>query len=205
MTRQLRRQVALAGRVVDGTTHARLAGAVVTLAAIPASLETVLAAERKRHGPAWERLDRRPDRAITDATGTFVFLDLPSGAYALTASLPGGGRRYGAAKAKARVKRNKAGDLDHAWVELALPASGVAGKVTGADAKPVALASVRVKDGGERVFTDAKGQFVLSGVEPGARTLVVDARGFATAEQPVALAKPGATKTVTVVLSPAGS
>jgi hypothetical protein len=201
----VRRQAALAGRVVDSATGKPLRGVRIDLVAVPAPLQRVLELKRLRHGAAWERLDDRPDRTRTDVAGMFAFLDLPSGAYGLAASLPAGGRRYGPGKGKATIKRNRAGDVALAWVELELPATSVAGKVSDPGSKPVVLASVQVKGGPERVYTDSRGRYLLAGVESGPRTLVVTARGFQPAEQPVELAKPGASKTVNVTLTPSTS
>jgi hypothetical protein len=181
----VRRQVALAGGVVDGTTGSPLAGAIVELSSVPASF----------------REPRDSRRTVTDVSGRFTFIDLPSGAYGLAVSYPAGGRRYGAATAKATVKRNKAGDVALTWVDLPLPATGVSGKVTGPGSKPVVLASVQVKGGPEKAYTDGQGKYVLAGLESGPRTLVVTARGFKAAEKAVDLATPGSSKTVNVSLT----
>lgn len=205
MKHEVRHQVALAGRVVDGATGAPIAGARVELATVPPGLKGLLDVHRAQHGRTWDRLDERADRTRTDAAGRFTFLDLPSGAYALAASLPGDSRRYGAAKGKATVKRNRAGDVATAWLELSLPATSVTGKVTGPGAKPVVLAAVQVKGGLERAYTDSQGKFLLAGLESGPRTLVVTARGFKPAEKDVALKDPGTAKTVNVALTPPSS
>jgi hypothetical protein len=201
----VRRQVVLAGRVVDGQTQTPLAGAIVELADAPAAFRRWLAAHRVQHGAAWERLAERPDRTRTDAAGRFAFLDLPSGSYGLAASLPGSGSRYGTSQSRARVTRDRDGNAQLAIVDLALPTTTVTGKVTGPGSKPVLLASVQVKGAPEHAFTDAQGQYVLAGLEAGQRTLLVRARGFEPAEQAAALARPGAAKTVNVTLTPAVS
>lgn len=174
---EVRRQVALGGRVVDAATGAPVAGAVVDA------------------GPG--------RRAVADANGGFSFLDLASGTYALTASNPGGGRRYGQATGKAKVTRSRAGDVRLAWVELRLPATTISGKVTGSGGKPVQLAAVQLLGGTERAYTDAQGRYTLAGVESGARTLRVSARGYAVAEVQAAVDAPGGSKTVNVALTAA--
>jgi hypothetical protein len=192
----------LAGRVVDGDGKP-VPGARVDLTAVPAALQASIAFRRVQHGAAWDAFDRRSDRTRTDTAGQFVFVDLPSGAYSLTATLPGSGSRYGAARGKAQVKRNRDGDAKLAWVELALPTTTVSGKVTGPGSKPVPLASVQVTGAPKRTFTDADGRYALSGLEAGPQTLLVRARGFEPAEQAATPTKPGATKTVNVTLTPA--
>jgi carboxypeptidase family protein len=205
VTTVVRRQLVLAGRVVDDRTGEPLAGALVVLTTVPAALRRTLAVGSAALGPtAWEEQARRPDRARADAGGRFAFLDLPSGAYTLEASRPGSGSRYGTAKAQARVTRDSEGNAAVALVEIALPSTTVTGTVT-ADGKPVVLASVEAKGSPERTFTDARGRYVLSGLEAGERTLLVRARGYEAAEKAAVLAKPGAAKTVDVTLTGAVS
>lgn len=174
---EVRRRVALGGRVVDSATGAPVEGAVVDA------------------GPA--------GNAVADASGRFAFLDLPSGTYAVSASDPGGGRRRGTAGGKAKVTRSRAGDVRLAWVELQLPATTISGKVTGSGGRPVALASVHVVGGTERAYTDAQGRYTLAGVEAGARRLRVRARGHEVAEVDASVDAPGGSKTVDVALTAA--
>jgi hypothetical protein len=201
----VRRQLVLAGRVVDRRTGTPLAGALVDLTTVPAALERRVAAGSAALGPAWNEHPRRPDRAWTDAAGRFSFLDLPSGSYTLAASLPGAGSRYGTAKVRARVSRDREGNAAVELVDLPLPSTTVTGTVTGPDGKPVVLASVEAKGSPERTFTDARGRYVLPGLEAGERTLLVRARGYPAAEKAAALARPGAAKTVNVTLAGAVS
>jgi Carboxypeptidase regulatory-like domain len=201
MTVVVRRRAVLAGRVVDADGKP-VAAARVELTAVPRSLQPSLAARRVQHGSAWDLLDRRLDRTRTDASGRFVFVDLPSGAYRVAASLPGSGSRYGTASGKAQVKRGGLAPAKLAWVDLELPRTTVTGKVTGPRSKPVRLASVQAKGSPGGTFTDAEGRYVLSGLEAGQHVLLVRARGFEPAEQSVALPTPGVTKRVNVTLTP---
>jgi len=201
----VRRQVALAGQVVDGVTGEPVSDARVALATVPVRFQRVLDVQRLSRGEEWDRLDERADRRRTNSAGRFCFLDLPSGSYGLTVSLRAGGHRYAPGKATAVVKRNRAGHIAPAWVELVLPVTIVAGTVSGPGSRPIAFASVHVQGEPARAYTDKVGHFSLTGLEPGQRSIVVAARGFVTVAQPVSIAKPGSSKTVRISLKPAPS
>lgn len=126
---------------------------------------------------------KRPDLTCTAVTGLFYFLDLADGAYTLQAMLPGAGTRYSTASLDVNVLRDAAsGQITLASADLALLPTGIAGQITtGADNTPVILAEVRVQGSGERVFTDQKGNYRLTGLEAGKRTLLITAPGYTPA------------------------
>ena len=128
--------------------------------------------------------------------GFFRFLDLRPGSYTLTASLPGAGSRYGMA-----VKAVTLGE-DLETVDLELPATTVKGKVRDQSGQAVRMAEVRVQGSGESAWSDAQGNYALSGVEAGSRRIAVSARGFQKISETVALGQPGAVVTRDVTLSP---
>ena len=130
------------------------------------------------------------------ADGFFRFLDLPAGSYTLTASLPGSGSRYAAKSVQVALGTNLA------TADLALPATTVKGKVKDQSGQAVRMAEVRVQGSNESAWSDAQGNYALSGVEAGARRIAVSARGFQKVSEAVTLGQPGAVVTQDVTLSP---
>ena len=133
---------------------------------------------------------------FTAGDGFYRFLDLPAGTYTLTASLPGSGSRYGTESGQVVLGE----DLE--TVDLELPATTVKGKVKDQAGQAVRMAEVRVQGSGESAWSDAQGNYALSGVEAGARRIEVSARGFQKVSETVAIGQPGATVTRDVTLSP---
>jgi protocatechuate 3,4-dioxygenase beta subunit len=133
---------------------------------------------------------------LTAGDGFYRFLDLPAGTYTLTASLPGSGSRYGTASEQVTLGE----DLE--MVDLALPATTVKGKVKDQGGQAVKMAEVRVQGSGERAWSDAQGNYALSGVEAGSRKIAVSASGFQKVSETVTLGQPGAVATRDVTLSP---
>jgi hypothetical protein len=89
-----------------------------------------------------------------------------------------------------------------AAVKAALQPTTVKGKITGSNHKAgVVLAQVRIRGSGERTYTDAQGQFVLAGIEPGTRTVQIFAQGYHPVSRVVRLGQPGASETVNVALT----
>jgi len=198
----VRRQVAVAGRVLDARTGRLLPGALVTITAMPAAFQKKLAAKAMQYGAQWAGMADRPDRTRSRPDGSFYFLDLPDGDYKVTASLPNMGKRFSAAEVKATVSRDASGTMHIAYIDLSLQPTMVEGKVTGAGQKTgVVMAEVRVRGSGERTFSDAKGHYTLAAVEPGERTVLAIAQGYRPARQKVALKIAGATETVNFTLT----
>jgi len=179
-----RRQLAAAGRVIDARTGKALQGATVTITAMPVVFQKKLALKALQYGAQ----------------------DLPDGDYQLSAMLPSMGRRYGTAEAAVSVTRDNTGRVKVAFVDLALQPTVVEGKITGAGQKgAVAMAQVRVKGSGERSFSDAKGHYALSGVEPGERSIQAFAQGYRPAVQKVSVKAAGGSGTLNFSLTKANS
>jgi protocatechuate 3,4-dioxygenase beta subunit len=178
------------GTVRDAATGRPLAGARIEITAA-ARFEKWLHARAAPHGAQWDEFDERPDRVLSAADGRFLFVDLPAGRYTIVATLPDAGTRYGTAHANARVA-DKATEIP--TVELALPATTLAGTVKGPGAAPVALARVTVEGSGESTLTDADGAFTLAGIETGTRAVRADGKGFAPSTRRVKVATAGAKK-----------
>lgn len=194
----VRHRAAVAGRLTDAESGKPLAGARVEITAAPPELAARLIVQAEQFGARWAAMEERPDRARTAADGHFHFLDLPAGDYTLTASLPRAGSRYGTESVAVAVT---SGSL--AAADMALPPTTVKGRLTGPgpDNEPVALALVRVRGSGERTYSDAAGDYRLSALEKGERTVVVTARGFAAPPpQTVVLADAGAVATLDLTL-----
>jgi len=175
----IRHQVVLAGRVIDATTKAPLAGALVWLKTGPATWTAWLTARAAGYGERWEKLPIRPDRQYTAPDGTFRFIDLPAGAYTLAASLPGAGKRYSVVEGQATVTApDNEGRVRPAVVELSLPSTSVQGRVLLPNGDAMHGATVLVLGSGETAFTNADGKYLFAGLEPGKRTLRPSAAGF---------------------------
>jgi len=174
-----RHQAAVAGRVVDAQTEKNLAGTLVVVAAGPLRWES-----RSGHD------------------GHFHFLDLPDGAYVVTASYPTGGSRYGSAQANVVVSRDGTGRVHMATADLALPATTVRGRITRPGGQGVVMAEIVLEGSGERAFSAADGHYALVGVEAGLRRVRLRAQGFQPATQEVTLAAAGAVVTLNVALTP---
>lgn len=221
-TESIRHQAAIAGVVTITPTGAPLAGARVALLSSPQAFSDRLAVLAALAGPSWDDQDPRPDRARTSADGRYVFIDLPSGAYAVSASLLGGGSRYGTAGAQVTVARDASGRIAVATADLAVPATSVSGKVTAPPPPPpppapggttpptppappapvpIVMAEVRIQGSGERSYSDGQGKYLLAGIEAGARVITVTLAGHAPANRPVVLSAAGVSPTVDVTLS----
>jgi len=189
---EVRHQVAVAGKVTDVVARKPLGGAVVNIIEMPQALKSLLVTKSMQYGARWAAMAERPDRTQTAADGLFYFLDLPDGKYTIAASVARCGKRYGGARGSATVSRDAKGNVKMAFLEIGLQPTTVQGKVTGAGHKAgVMMAEIRVKGSGELAFSDAQGEYVLAGVEPGKRTILVAAQGYRTAAKPVTIEQPG--------------
>lgn len=198
---EVRHQVAIAGWVTDAGTQKRIGGALVNIVEMPPALKSILRTKAMQYGSRWNAMAERPDRTRTAGDGLFYFLDLPDGKYTIAASLARLGRRYGAARGSASVSRDAKGNLKMAFLEIGLQPTTVQGKVIGGAHKSgVIMAEIRVKGSGERVFSDAQGQYVLAGVEPGKRTILAAAQGYRPVAKPVTIEQPGELATVNFAL-----
>ena len=198
----VRHMVAIAGRVIDAQTGKPLLGAVVRITAGPPAFTRCLATSAKEHGKGWTTLGERLDQTQSRGDGHFHFMDLPDGAYTLTAALPQSGSRFGTAAGAATVSRDTQGHITPATVEISLPPTMVKGLITDQDAAPVTMAEVRVRGSGERAFTDGQGRYLLTGLEAGDRRVEVTARGFQKASRTAVLNAAGAAITLDVPLAP---
>jgi Carboxypeptidase regulatory-like domain len=191
-------KIAIAGRVLDAATNKPLSGADVLLLAVPDAVTQRLKIMASVYGRKWERMPDRPDRTRSRPDGLFYFLDLPDGDYTLQISLPSSGKRFGKLEMPAKVSRDAAGNVKFVLLRCALPPTLVKGKVTGPGQEAgVPLARIRVRGSGERAFTDAQGEYMVAGIEPGKkRTLQVSAQGYGTKSKEVALLEPGAAKKI---------
>lgn len=137
----------------------------------------------------------RPDETHTTAEGRFHFMDLPDGAYTLTAWLPQAGTRYGQEQVNVAVVRDGAGNMTPMGAaNIGLRPTTLQGRIVASPDEPVSLAEVRVKGSGEHTFSDTwedpngdplkstKGRYRLTALEAGRRLLRVSAQGFKTAD-----------------------
>jgi hypothetical protein len=163
-------RAALIGHILDQLSQLPLAGVEVVITSGPAAWTARVAALQMGRPAA------RPDRCVTDASGFFRYLDLPVGAYTLSAAVSG--TRYGAATATATVAASGA-----VTVHLTLAPTAITGTVKTTAPAGTALGMVRVRfpDSGEVTYTAADGTFTLAPVEVGTnRALELSAQNHTT-------------------------
>jgi len=182
--------VSICGKVIDEVTRTPIARAEVRLVRVPREFKTRLDLLAKYDGVEWAKRNQRPDKTVSRADGLFYFLDLPDGKYEVRAVLPNCGKRYGAATQKKDVTRGELSGLktlQDVWAVLALPPTGIKGKIIDAARKTgVLMAEVRLKGSGERTFCDARGEFTLAPIEASRnakRTLIASAQGYKPRER----------------------
>ena len=171
-----RREATLGGRVCDRESERPIAGIIVRIVSEKGSL----IGETK-----------------TGPNGLFSFLDVPAGAYKLSASMPGSGTRRVDTTEEIRLESDEEGRVKRVFADITLGATTVHGVVKGPGANnPLVMAQVRVKGSGERTFTDREGRYRLSGLEAGKRIIQVTAPGFRRNSKPVTLSGAGVEQTL---------
>jgi hypothetical protein len=176
-------QAAIAGKVIDAQTRQPVSGILVTMTSMPDAFVQWIALQALRHGATWAQLADRPDRKRTAEDGCFCFSNVPSGSYTISLTLPGGAHRYGTTSKSFTVTRNAQNAIVPVIATIELPPTGVRGRIMGPIQEvstPLHLARVRVDRTGEQVHTRADGEFYLTGVELGIRTVHITASGFDT-------------------------
>ena len=194
-----RHRVAIAGFVSDAITGKAVAGVDVAVTDMPPQFKKKVGLNAIQFGAKWAGMIERPDRTRSRIDGLFYFLDLPDGDYGLRIAAPSFGSRYGTVGRKVTVARDANGTFKLDWAIVGLPPTTVKGAVTGkegAGEDVVRFAQVRVKGSGESAFSDHAGQYLIAGIEPGRRTLMVSAQGYRPISQTVLIAAPGAVQTM---------
>lgn len=192
---QIRHQVAIAGILSDKHTQQPIPGAEIRIIQAPQSFRDHLkikALQFDNQGQtqpgSGDRLWMAPGGSFavvnlangqytvqtwTAVDGSFKFLDLPDGKYSLQASLPTAGTRYGTAtsatpKKKALIVKLK-DKITPVLLELQLPPTAIAGKVTGpgatGDFDPVPMAKVQILKTGDYTYTNDTGDYLLTRLE----------------------------------------
>lgn len=193
------RKVALNGRVIDEQTGGPLAGARINITQAPREFTEWLALKAVQYGAKWNILAERPDQTYTATDGSFYFLDqpLPKGVYNLTAFMPGSGSRYGTVSEKATISRDKLGNIKLVSIDIAMPPTTVKGSITDKNTDdPITMAEVRIQGSAKCVFSNDRGEYILTGLEAGKRTVQIFARGYKTACKTIAIKKAGTTQPV---------
>ncbi len=203
LIKQIRRQVAIAGHVVDGQTGRAIKGACVKIETSPMVFENWLNIRKKQYGELWDKMEKRPDQFKTAPDGHFYFVDLPDGSYTLKASLPGTGSRYGTAQVGVTVARDGEGNIDVTPLsKILLPPTAIKGKIIKqGSADPVIMAEALVKGSGERALSNSLGEYSLTGIETGNRTVLISAQGFNKVSQMAQLSS-GIVHTIDFTLIP---
>jgi hypothetical protein len=203
-------QVAIAGKVVDPETGLGVAGASVSITAMPASFTKWLSLRAIGYQDRWHKLAERPDRTVTAQDGFFRFIDLPDGAYTVTVSAKEGARRYGDATHAFTVARDADGNINAVIGLITLPATALRGTIVASaenddgttTTRPLSMVCVEVAGTRERAFTGASGELYLTDLEPGARALILSASGYQTVSITATIVKGEVTKMGSFVMTP---
>jgi hypothetical protein len=200
---EIRRQVAIAGRVTLAPSGEAATRAVVAITSGPATYEEWLGWRAAQHGGSLEGVADRPDHVRTAPDGYFHFLDLPGGHYGLTATVPTGGTRYGTGSAEADVVVAGDGDVTLGQADIVIPTTALSGRVAvpGPDGAPVHMAALRLSGGGQ-TFSRVDGMYALTALEAGRYVLAVSASGRQPASLEVTLER-GVETMADVILEPA--
>lgn len=206
-------QVAIAGKVVDPETSLGVAGASVSITSMPATFTKWLSLRALGYQDRWDRLAERPDRTVTAPDGFFRFIDLPDGDYTVTVSAKEGARRFGDATHSFTVARDADGAIHATIALITLPATGVRGTLVESTTNddgttsttPISMACVEVSGTRERAYTGSTGEFYLTDLEPGARTLSISASGYQTVFVNTTIVYGSVTEMGSFVITPASA
>jgi Carboxypeptidase regulatory-like domain len=174
----IRHRISICGHVRDAVTGRGISGALVELA-------------------------RRNVATRTRADGSYWFQDLRAGQYELRVSAPHLLGRYGSAAVTNLPVAYDSADRPvlNSRAEVSLPPTRIAGKVSdAASAAAIVGATARIRGGDIEAKTGADGRYLLAPLQPGAPTLEILARGYATATRKLSLA-PGQELSADVALS----
>jgi Carboxypeptidase regulatory-like domain len=155
-------------------------------------------------GGARVLLEQPRRETLTRPDGFYAFLDLAAGDYALQASAPALGSRYGSTGA-ATITVASAADgsplLDPRG-ELKLPPTRLSGTVQLDNGTPWAHAQVLLPAVGARTLSDRNGRYELAAVQAGTQRVQVSGAGLADLDSTVAL-QAGQSLTTDFTMTPA--
>lgn len=175
-----RHQVAIVGSVRDAQTGQVISGAEVNLRQGPAEFGRWLNLKAIQHGDSLRRqgfvalnstlslvLDRTGMHLVTQTLrdGYFYFIDLPSGVYRLSVSLPNAGTRYGTREIENLTVTERDGNIQRAIVDVTLPPTGIKGRIVSSDAHPIGMAKLQIEGSNLIAFSDRNGDFLVTGLE----------------------------------------
>ncbi len=170
---QVRHRVSIAGLISDAVANAPLAGALVHIVSGPPAFTTRLDVVRRQLAASTQVIDQMR----TATNGQFYFMDLPVGAYTLEVSQPGAGSRYGTTSVTLTITADTWAIADASAV---LPTTSLRGRISDTGGRPIPMTQVRIVGSGERAFSDARGNYVITALEEGSRQITVTAQGYAS-------------------------
>ena len=178
-----------------------LGGIDVTITSGPQQFLHMIGLRERQFQNRWASLVERPDRTRTRADGHYHFLDLPDGAYTLDVSWPAMGSCFGSAEYSFSITRTPDETINRVVADIALAPTTLMGTVTDENSDPVLMAEVLIRGSNERTFTDSDGQYLLTGLEIGTRTVLVTSKNHGNASQTVVFAQAGSAQTVNFSLT----
>jgi hypothetical protein len=181
-----RHRVGIAGHVKDAFSGRLLGGAKLVISDMPQAFRQRLRRLELQWVPVKQRVNVSADTFFARDDGLFYLLDLPPGDYKLSASHPASGKRFGMAEVSVSVVYDGEGNFKPSWVEILLPPTGLQGTIA---CGKIAMAnvSVCVRGSAESAYSDTLGRYVLTGIEPGPRTVLIKGQGLQPALQAVDL------------------
>lgn len=196
-----RRQVAIAGIVVDEQTQQPLRGAHVQITDAPEQfLEQVRLSALQ---------GRRLNESATAHDGWFYFINLPSGNYTLTASLPNAAGRYQTSNTTIATVPPSEAATQPIWTQLSLRPTTLKGTIQDQKQQAIVMAKVWIEGSDAFTFSDPKGQYLLTPLEgwnasadstqPPTMTVKATAPGYEVATQRITL-RQGEITTLTIRL-----